>query len=99
MRDNASSAMAKVIVRMYATVRDASGTPSCEIDARDLKDLLERVRKLFGSKMVKVIGRKDAEEDNIVILLNGRNIDRKTGLGTKLKEGDEVSIFPPVSGG
>jgi molybdopterin synthase sulfur carrier subunit len=91
--------MAKVTVRMYATVRDASGRPSCDMDASDLGGLLNGLRKRFGPKLAKVIGTREAWDDKVVILLNGVNIDRASGLSTKLKEGDEVSIFPPVSGG
>ena len=33
------------------------------------------------------------------IFLNGENILESGGLDSSLKQGDEVAIFPPVSGG
>jgi molybdopterin converting factor small subunit len=33
------------------------------------------------------------------LLVNGRDIDFLNRLETKLKEGDEVALFPPVGGG
>ena len=35
----------------------------------------------------------------ITVLLNGRNITEIDGVMSALSEGDEVAIFPPVSGG
>ncbi|MEA3313282.1 MAG: MoaD/ThiS family protein [Caldisericota bacterium] len=36
---------------------------------------------------------------SMLILKNGRNIWASENLLTKLKDGDEVSIFPPLCGG
>ncbi len=35
----------------------------------------------------------------IYILLNGKNIQQLQGMGTKLKDGDIVSILPVIAGG
>jgi molybdopterin synthase sulfur carrier subunit len=35
----------------------------------------------------------------ITILVNGKNIREIEALATLLSDGDEVAIFPPVSGG
>lgn len=35
----------------------------------------------------------------LLILVNGRNIDTLDGLDTKLREGDVVSLIPPFAGG
>jgi molybdopterin synthase sulfur carrier subunit len=35
----------------------------------------------------------------ITILINGKNIRDMEALATILSDGDEVAIFPPVSGG
>jgi molybdopterin synthase sulfur carrier subunit len=35
----------------------------------------------------------------ITILVNGKNIREMEALATILSDGDEVAIFPPVSGG
>lgn len=38
-------------------------------------------------------------QDHINLLRNGRNVARADGLETELEAGDELAMFPPVSGG
>jgi molybdopterin synthase sulfur carrier subunit len=33
------------------------------------------------------------------VLLNGKVVDKETGLTSKVKDGDVLSVFPPVAGG
>lgn len=33
------------------------------------------------------------------ILLNGKNVRDQEGLASKVEEGDDITVFPPVSGG
>lgn len=77
---------------MYATFREAAGTGSLSMDAGDLDDLLSGLRERFGPVFAEVL----ETTDGMVVLLNGRNARRE---GTVLGDGDEVAIFPPVSGG
>ncbi|WP_101294385.1 ubiquitin-like small modifier protein 1 [Halegenticoccus soli] len=37
--------------------------------------------------------------DHINVLRNGENVFTADGLDTELEEGDELALFPPVSGG
>lgn len=37
--------------------------------------------------------------DHINVLRNGRNVYHDDGLETTLEAGDELALFPPVSGG
>lgn len=37
--------------------------------------------------------------EHINVLRNGRNVTSEDGLETELDEGDELALFPPVSGG
>lgn len=87
--------MPSVKVQMYATIREAAGVPEISVEASDLEDLLAGLKKLFGRPFARVI----ADGESVVILVNGRNESPRPGVRTRLKAGDEVSIFPPVSGG
>jgi molybdopterin synthase sulfur carrier subunit len=37
--------------------------------------------------------------DHINVLRNGTNVHAEAGLDTELDDGDELALFPPVSGG
>ena len=87
--------MAKVKVRMYATVREIAGTPEADVDATDLEGVLRALAETLGGKLYRLLD----DDEGIVVLLNGRNVRRRLAQRVELKDRDEVSIFPPVSGG
>ena len=64
-----------------------------------LKDLLSPV--CLPPKAVEAIidNESGGIKPTILILKNGRNIRFLRGLITKLEDGDEVNIFPPLIGG
>ncbi len=90
--------MAIVRVRLYATVRELAGTPEIEVEVYDLAELLRVLSERLGAGFARLVSSKDAD-DTLVILLNGRNIRADSKEHVRLSQGDEVSIFPPVSGG
>ncbi|MEM3668022.1 MAG: MoaD family protein, partial [Thermoplasmatales archaeon] len=57
--------------------------------------LIERYGREFRDKLF--IG--NLPRENIIILVNGKNIIFLSKMETKLNEGDNVDIFPPVAGG
>ncbi len=87
--------MARVKVRMYATVRETAGTSGTEVDAADLEGLLRELACLFGAPLSQLL----EDSESLVILLNGRNVRPGSVHRVKFEDGDEISIFPPVSGG
>jgi len=91
--------MAKVEVRLFATVREAAGTSHLEMDASTLGELLEGLSQRFGHEMARLVSLADEGSDGLVVLVNGKNsrLDRDGNL--QLRDGDDVALFPPVSGG
>ena len=91
--------MAKVSVRMFATVREASGASSVCVEASSMTELFSRLGRMYGTEFSMLLDRTKKDPEGLVILLNGRNLDRRRLLSQGLIDGDEVAIFPPVSGG
>ncbi|WP_087037960.1 ubiquitin-like small modifier protein 1 [Thermococcus litoralis] len=81
-----------VKVRVFATLRGIVGKSELEVQAETVGELLEKLYNEYP-KMKKEL------EKGAVILVNGKNIEHLEKLNTKLKDGDVVSIFPPVGGG
>jgi MoaD family protein len=78
--------------------------PFIELDADRvrLRDLLGEIARQSGEDLAQAIKDLDAQgtERRLVILVNGRHISHLPDrLDTRLKEGDQVAIFPPVAGG
>jgi len=90
----------RIGVQFFATFRDIFGTKAMEVTVKSgisIGELLglifntqERRKKIFDNGKVKPY---------IIILKNGRHIQHLDGVETELKEGDKVSIFPPIAGG
>lgn len=83
--------MARITVTLYATFREAAGRDSFDMEAEDLDGLL---RELRGSSST--LDKAMDMAGGLVVLVNGRNAreERKA-----FADGDEVAVFPPVSGG
>ena len=91
--------MVKVTVRMFATIREASGDSECILDASDIQDLMDELARRYGGRVSEVIEAWRRDSERLVLLLNGRSVLPGRSKETALTEGDEISIFPPVSGG
>jgi molybdopterin synthase sulfur carrier subunit len=89
-----------VKVKAFANLREVfGGEISIKLkEGAVLKDLLSPV--FLPPEAVKaIIDELGNTKPSILILKNGRNIRFLGGLLTKLEDGDEVSIFPPLGGG
>jgi MoaD family protein len=81
---------------MYATIRELAGTSELDIEAVSLSELMRVLSGRYGLRFSRFL-KAGGAEDGIVILVNGRNVAFRPDL--MLRNGDEVSIFPPLSGG
>jgi molybdopterin synthase sulfur carrier subunit len=91
----------KIKVRAFGDLMSLLGNESIvelENDAR-LKHLILKLVEKIDSPRKNFLRRYDVSEPNLVILLNGRNINALEKLETPLKDGDVVVIFPLVGGG
>ena len=87
-------------VLFFAYIRNYTKTKQIEISGYDnLRDLLHKLCDLYGKEFTKKVFKGEALSDEIIILVNGRNIHFLQDLDTPLKEDDEISVFPVVAGG
>ncbi len=81
-----------VTVSLHTILRKEAGEKECRSDAGNVKELLEELSRRYGPAFSKYLA-------NCIVLVNGKNAAMLRGKKTKLKDGDEVSLFPPVAGG
>ncbi|MGD0802725.1 MAG: molybdopterin converting factor subunit 1 [Candidatus Bathyarchaeia archaeon] len=77
-------------VRYFASIRELTGLREEQLEVPDnsTADTLKRTVQGLHSML-------DGQEDNILVAVNGSFVEPMRIL----KEGDEVALFPPVSGG
>ncbi len=92
--------MARVIVRLYADLRAATGKNEVEVEASSIKDLIEALVTTFGTDLREsLLDQQGRLEQFYRVYLNKKLVSESEMERTSLKDGDLVQIFPPVSGG
>jgi len=89
-------------LRFFATYRDITGSKEIDIPAPpDVWSLLTLLSERYGKSFIKEALNPDGSEmgDNVIILVNGRNIFYMEDVNTPLTDTDVVSIFPLIAGG
>lgn len=93
----------KVVVRFFTTLREITGKKEEQMEFSKsasvnivLKKLSENYGADFNDYMFDELG---DVRGHLEILVNGRSVTTLSGLRTKLKDGDQVAILPPVGGG
>lgn len=91
----------RITVEGYLTYKAALGRRVYDLDDQPppiVQDLLDRLmEEIPALEFTTLAGR---QRNALVILLNGKHISHlPEGANTKLKEGDLLSVFPPIAGG
>jgi len=93
-----SQGVPKIKVRLFANFREFTKTGELQIEGNTVRDILEII--CFKYPGLENILFKDGKLVLYInIFLNGKNILESGGLDSSLEQGDEVALFPPVSGG
>lgn len=93
--------MAKVTLKLMTIFSTDAGVSQIEYsDVEKLEDVINLFMNEYGKKIRKsFITSKGKLENHVVILVNGRNYLFLEELNTKLKDGDQIVISPPLIGG
>ncbi|MGB3700765.1 MAG: ubiquitin-like small modifier protein 1 [Anaerolineales bacterium] len=93
----------KVRVSFYANLRQAAGQKSVDFPIPDqltVRELMGEIIELIPGLGPELINDKGNLHEHLNILVNGRDIRYLNGhLDTLLAAGDQVSVFPALSGG
>lgn len=81
-----------VTVSFHTMLRKAAGEKECTSSAATVKELLDDLAGRYGATFAQYLA-------GCIVFVNGKNTAMLKGKRTKLKPGDEVSLFPPVAGG
>ena len=84
-------------VRLFSILKDYAGVDHVELDVREdvsVKDIINMLlKKLPGLRKAFEVVRE--EQVNVIVLVNGEPVD----LNRVVRDGDEVALVPPASGG
>ena len=79
--------------------RATGGQPRIDLDAPDVKALLDTLEGRFEGLRGLVRDEAGAIHHHVNLYVNGEEIGDLQGLDTRLKTGDEISIIPALAGG
>lgn len=93
--------MAIITVKFFATVREKTGIGKIEMEAEDIRGLLQQLRIKYGKQFEETVIDPETQELKrfFSCMINGKRIELLEGYDTKLQDGDAVALFPPVGGG
>ncbi|MHA2141002.1 MAG: ubiquitin-like small modifier protein 1 [Candidatus Thorarchaeota archaeon] len=92
----------RITVRFYATLRDLTGKKApIEVDLDEGATVSNLLDALFMDSAIRdvIADENQNVKSDITILRNGREIRFLDDINTELSSGDEISIFPLISGG
>ncbi len=89
-----------VTVRIPQPLRNLTGEKSTvQTDGTNLGDAITNLEASFPGMRARLMDETGQLRRFVNIYINGEDVRFVDGLGTGLKDGDEVSIVPAVAGG
>ena len=79
-------------VRFLGAIRKVAGVATFGIDAATVEEFLEKLRGLMGPAFQEFLFQGDRLQDDVEVLVNGRNITLPDDLKTALAPFDQVTL-------
>jgi MoaD family protein len=92
--------MAEVTLNLLNIFSLKTGKSKLQLEGKKVKDIVKQFVKEYGDKLDdKLIRWRNKLSKDILILLNGENVEELNGYKTKLNDGDNLYFSVPLSGG
>lgn len=91
-----------VHIRLIGTIREAAGKSELSLEScEDIKEVMISLVKLLGDRFEKVIYDQVLNNPlpNVLILLNGIEVNNLNGLKTKIHDKDTLVLLSVTHGG
>ncbi|WP_458209685.1 ubiquitin-like small modifier protein 1 [Haladaptatus sp. NG-SE-30] len=88
--------------KLFADLAELGGNKTVSVDTEPgdtVGDALNALLEPHPELEARVLDDEGQLRDHINVLRNGTNVFTEDGLQTELESGDELALFPPVSGG
>ncbi|MGA2935230.1 MAG: ubiquitin-like small modifier protein 1 [Methanomicrobiales archaeon] len=91
----------KVRVRFFARFRELLGTdivaepPSGTVLAPLIREIAGKKREGYDA----IFDEHGAFQEFVILMRNGKRVEAADAEKTAITDGDEIAVFPPVSGG
>jgi len=93
----------KITVKFFTTLREIVGKKEEQMEfpsPTTVEALLKQLSKSHGKDFVDyVFDELGNVRGHLQVLVNGKSITTMQGFKTKLNNGDQIAILPPVGGG
>jgi len=103
MPPESKKASIRVKVKFFTTLREIVGKKEEQIELSrsvTVEALLRQLSKTYGREFEDYVYDELGNlRGHLQFLVNGKSITALQGLKTKLREGDQLAILPPVGGG
>lgn len=89
-------------VKFFSTLRLELNKSVIEYEIEDrinVAKIIDMLDKDFQGRISEKLIEGERIKPGTIILVNGKNVLHLVGLNTTVKDGDELSIFPPSGGG
>ena len=87
--------------KLFADLRDVAGDRHVDVDVGPGASVEEALEALLAARPAlreRVTGEDGELEEHVNVYRNGEALDREE-FESAVEEGDELALFPPVSGG